>query len=254
MRSDTPGVRLGIVTYRIAEGWDLETLIRNSEELGLASVELRTTHSHGVEPTLSKAERAEVRRRFASSPVELWCLGSICQYHDADPAEVRKNVEETKRWIALARDVGAVGVKVRPNGVPPAEAGVPLARTLEQVGAALGECAAAADDEGVKLWCEVHGRTTAEPANMRRILEIGGHPNLGAAWNCNHTDLIDGDVRPGFDLLKDWISYVHLHDLTEDYRYPYRDLFELLAAEGFAGPMLAEIGASSDPLRLMRYF
>jgi sugar phosphate isomerase/epimerase len=254
MRSAEKGLRLGIVTYRIGEEWDLATLVKNSEELGLACVELRTTHAHGVELSLSSAERADVKARFDASPVELWCLGSVCDYHSADPSEVEKSIEETKRWIALAREIGAVGVKVRPNGLPPEEAGVPVDKTLEQIGKALKRCAEAAAAEGVKLWCEVHGRGTSDPPRMRKICEIGDHPNLAVVWNCNQTDLTDGSVKPAFEMLGEWLGYIHLHEMTAEYGYPYAEFFELLAAKGYRGPMLAEIGPNPEGVRLMRYF
>src|SRR5947208_16980320 len=40
--------RLGIVTYNIAASWDIPTILRVCRAVGLAAVELRTTHRHGV--------------------------------------------------------------------------------------------------------------------------------------------------------------------------------------------------------------
>ena len=57
--------RLGIVTYNIAANWDLPTLLRICRGVGLSPVELRTTHRHGVEPSLSPQARKDVRQRFA---------------------------------------------------------------------------------------------------------------------------------------------------------------------------------------------
>ena len=87
------GLRVGTVTYNIAQDWDIETIIRNLTEVGMEAVELRTTHRHGVELSLTKAERAEVKSRFADSPVRLASLGTTCEYHSEDPAVVRRNVE-----------------------------------------------------------------------------------------------------------------------------------------------------------------
>ena len=112
------GFKLGIVTYNIAKDWDIATIIKNCEATGYEAVELRTTHKHGVEPTLSKAERAEVKQRFADSKVRLLSLGSVCEFQSPDQAVVRKNIDECKRFVELAHDIGALGVKVRPNGIP----------------------------------------------------------------------------------------------------------------------------------------
>ena len=62
-------MKLGIVTYMWGADWDLPTLIKNCEATGFEGIELRSTHKHGVEPSLSKEQRAEVRKRFADSKV-----------------------------------------------------------------------------------------------------------------------------------------------------------------------------------------
>jgi hypothetical protein len=54
-------MRLGAVTYNVLKDWDVETIIKNLEASGFEAVELRTTHKHGVEPSLTAEERARVR-------------------------------------------------------------------------------------------------------------------------------------------------------------------------------------------------
>jgi sugar phosphate isomerase/epimerase len=269
-----PPFKLGTVTYNLAKDWDLETIIRNCEATGFEAVELRTTHRHGVELSLSKAQRAEVRKQFESSRVRLLSLGTTCEYHSADAGVVRKNIEETKQWCELARDLGCLGVKVRPNGFVP---GVEEAKTLEQIGKALAECGPAARDAGVEIWVEVHGRGTELPRNMRRIMDVANHPAVGICWNSNDPDIEDGSVKPAFELLKAWIRNVHINELwrtlppwrtVRDFQppkgppgfpdwqraYPWRELFSLLRGAGYARYTLAEIPASCEPERLMRYY
>src|ERR1043165_67992 len=108
-----PKMKLGIVTYNIAKDWDVPTIIKNCAETKFQGVELRTTHKHGVEVNLTKEQRAEVRKRFADSPVQLMGLGSAFDYHTPDQAKLRADIGATKEYIVLAQDVGATGVKVR---------------------------------------------------------------------------------------------------------------------------------------------
>ena len=75
-----PPFKLGLVTYDLAKDWDVETIIKNCEAGGFEGVELRTTHRHGVEPSITKDQRAEVRKRFEDSRVRLVSLGSTCEY------------------------------------------------------------------------------------------------------------------------------------------------------------------------------
>src|SRR5207344_979580 len=103
---------------------------------------------------LSGEQRAEVKKRFADSKVKLFGLGSIFDYHTPDPAKLRKDIEATKEYIVLAQDVGATGVKVRPNGLPKE---VPVEKTLEQIGKALHELGEFAQSHGQVIRLEVHG-------------------------------------------------------------------------------------------------
>src|SRR5258706_598881 len=109
---------LGTVTYNLAQDWDIETIIKNCEEAGFQGVELRTGHAHKVEVGLSKKERDAVKERFAQSKVQLMGLGSAFDFHTPDAGKLKRDIAATKEYIMLAHDVGATGVKVRPNGLP----------------------------------------------------------------------------------------------------------------------------------------
>jgi sugar phosphate isomerase/epimerase len=246
-------MKVGLVTYQVGEHMDLPTLIELCEKTKTDAVELRTTHAHGVEPSLTPDERAAVRERFAQSPVMLWGLGSVCEYHAADKAEVERNIDETKAFVDLARDVGAVGVKVRPNGFPDESLGVSREQTLEQIGNALKECGQYAEQWGIELWLEVHGRGTSHPPHIRRIMDVADHPLVKVCWNCNAADMVNGSIQQYFDLCRPWIRSVHIHDLWDE-SYPWRELIRLLKEAYFDGCCLAEMAGTSDPERVMSYY
>jgi sugar phosphate isomerase/epimerase len=244
--------RLGIVTYNIAASWDVPTILRVCRNVGLSAVELRTTHKHGVEPSLSPQGRKEVRQRFADAGVEIWGCGTVCEFHSPDQAVVRRQIDTCRAFARLVADLGGKGVKVRPNSLP---AGVPVPRTLEQIGRALTECGRAAADAGVEIWVEVHGNGTAHPPHMRTIMEHAGHPRVGVTWNSNPTDVRNGSVAEYFKLLRPWIKSCHINELHSG--YPYRELFRLLRETGYDRVTLAEIPGMPDLAsgeRLMRYY
>ena len=244
------GLKLGTVTYNIAKDWDVPALIVNLTEAGFDAVELRTTHRHGVELSLSPAARADVRKRFEDSPIRIGGLGTTCEFHAPAPDVVRKNVEETRAWVQLARDIGSPSVKVRPNGLPKE---VPEERTLEQIGKALAECGAFAREHGVAIQLEVHGEGSSRLPRIRKILDYGGnHPAVRVCWNSNPTDLLDGGFDSNFVLVRDQIGQVHMRDLFVD--YPWRRLLTSLSAMSFEGYCFAEIPESSDPVRVLKYF
>ena len=249
-------MKLGLVTYNIAPDWDLPTLIKRCQEAGYAAVELRSSHAHGVEPDISVARRKEVRKMFEDGGIVLWGLGSACDYHRDDPAKVRESIELTKRFCELAKDIGAKGVKVRPNGLVE---GVPEEKTLEQIGAALNECGDAGSDNGVEIWVEMHGHHTQEPPRMRRIMDLANHPNVGVTWNSNPVDVKDGSIAESFELMKKFIKSVHITELIND--YPWRELFTCLKGIGYDRYALMEIlgpktigTEEEDVLRFMRFY
>lgn len=233
--------KLGLVTYNVAAQWDLPTTLKVCKEAGIAAVECRTTHKHGVEPTLSAEQRKDVRKQFADAGIVFWGCGSVCEFHATDPAVVKKNIEECKRFVDVVKDIGGKGVKVRPNGLPKT---VPVEKTLEQIGKALQECGKAAADAGIEIWVEVHGPGTSLPANAEAYMKHCGHKSVGLTWNSNATDIEDGSVKKAFDLLKPWIRSCHINDLENDAnkKYPYRELFTLLKGIDYDRYTMCEYG------------
>jgi sugar phosphate isomerase/epimerase len=243
-------LRLGTVTYNIAKDWDLPTILKRLEALQFEGVELRTSHAHKVEVNLTSDQRRDVKKMFDDSPVELAGLGSAFEYQATDPSEVRRNIEGTKEYVRLAHDIGAPGVKVRPNGIPK---GADLDATLRQIGRALHEVGEDAQGFGVEIRVEVHGGTTQLVPNLAKIIDYADHPNVFVCWNSNPSDVVNGSIRENFALVAKKIREVHLRDLYDE-KYPWRDLFALLAAQNYDGYTLAEIAPSTDPDRVLRYF
>ena len=243
-------MRLGLVTYNLAKDWDLEKVIQMCSEHGFEGVELRTTHPHGVEVDLTDAERKAVRKKFEASNVQLAGLGSAFEYHSPDPKELRENIEGTKEYARLARDVGAPGIKVRPNALPE---GLPEDTTLKQIGRSLAEVGEDAADIGIQIRLEVHGHDTCEPSRIRRILDYADHSNVYACWNSNPGEVVDGSIESNFQLLEDDIALVHMRDLCAA-DYPWLELIRLLRERDYGGFCLAEIQANEEPGRIMDYY
>ena len=243
-------MQLGAVTYNVLKDWDVDQIIAKLSEAGYAAVELRTGHKHGVEPTLGAAERREVGRKFAASKVRLLSLGSTCEFQSPDAEVRRQNVETAAKFVDLAHDVGAIAVKVRPNGFP--KAGATEAETIANIGASLREVGESAAKKGIEIWMEVHGGGTQNPPNAAAIMRATRHDNVGLCWNSNPTDVVNGSVRQSFDLLRPWIRNCHINELTS--AYPWRELFALLRASRYERFTLCEAQESKEPERFLRWY
>ncbi len=254
---EMPPFQLGLVTYNVAKNWDLPTVLRVCQRVGLKAVECRTTHKHGVEPELGADARKKVKAQFAEAGVVFWGAGSTCEFHQTDAAVVNKNIETCKRFVDLVADLGGMGVKVRPNAFPK---GVSQEKTLEQIGKALIPCGKAAADAGIEICVEVHGSGTSHPPHMKTIMEVCNHPAVGVTWNCNRSDLLDGGIDKSFAMLKPWIKSCHLKDMFDEHRgrYPYRRLFRLLREAGYDRYTLCEVGWTPSNVRdgeeMLKYY
>lgn len=232
----------GLVTYLWGKDWDVPTIIRNCEQSGMLGVELRTEHKHGVEPSLTAAQRKEVKARFDNSKVEFIGYGSNVEFDSPDPGVLKKNMDLAKELVILTHDVGGSGVKVKPNKF---HEGVPREKTIEQIGRSLNEIGKFGNDYGQKIRLEVHGRETQELPNIKAIMDVADHPNVVVCWNSNPTDLIGQGLEYNFNLVKDRIGdTVHIHEMDSD-AYPWQQLMNLFAKINYSGWMLWE--CSSDP-------
>lgn len=235
-------MKLGLVTYLWAKDWDLPTLIANCEKTGYLGVELRCDHKHGVETKLSASERAEVKKRFADSPVDCLGYGSNFEYHSPDQVVLRKNIDQTKEYIKLCKDIGATGIKVKPNDLP---VSVSKEKTIAQIAASFNEVGRFAKDYGQLVRVEVHGNLTQEIPNIRAIFEQVTEKNVKMCWNCNDQDLLPPGLEPNFNSVKKWFGdTVHVREFNVG-EYPYQQLMNLFTSIKYDGWILLE--ARTEP-------
>lgn len=229
-------MKLGLVTYLWGQDWDLPTLIANCEKSQVLGAELRTTHQHGVEPSLTAHQRKEVKRRFDQSPVTFVGPGSNERFDHPDPGALKKAIEATKAFVKLSHDCGGSGVKVKPNSF---HKGVDRNRTIEQIGRSLNVVGRFAGDYGQQIRLEVHGQCAPLPI-IRRIMDVAENPNVGVCWNSNAQDLEGKGLRYNFNLVKGRFgATAHVRELNAG-GYPYQELIRLFVGMDYDGWILLE--------------
>jgi sugar phosphate isomerase/epimerase len=237
------GMKFGLVTYEWAKDWDLATLIANCERAGVLGVELRTQHAHAVESNLSAADRLAVKQRFADSKVTCLGYGSNYEYHSPDPAKLKENIEGTKEYIKLCHDIGATGIKVKPNTLPE---GIPEEKTIAQIAASFNEVGRYAQDYGQLIRVEVHGHLTQNIPAMKAIFDQVTEPNVKICWNSNPEDLLPPGLEQNFHLLSKWFGdTVHVREFNVG-DYPYAELMQLFKSIKYDGWILMEARTQPD--------
>lgn len=234
--SAEPAIAFGLVTYMWGADWDLPTLLANCKKTNCPGVELRTTHAHKVEPTLTDKQRAEVAARFADAGVTCVGIGSNERFDDPSPEVVKKAIEATKEFVRLSHDIGGSGVKVKPDRFHP---NVPREKTIEQIGKALNELGEYAAGFGQQIRLEVHGQC-AELPTIKSIMDVATDQNVAICWNSNKTDLAGDGLEANFNLVrKRWGQTCHIHELDSP-DYPHQELINLLVKTRWEGWLLME--------------
>jgi sugar phosphate isomerase/epimerase len=233
-------MRFGLATYTWGKDWDVPTLIANCEKAGVYGVELRTSsnYAHGVELTLSASQRAEVKQRFADSPVHV--VSSACSERMdwPEPDKLRAAIEAAKAYLKLSHDLGCDVLRVFPNQFHP---DVPRERTIEQIARAVDELGAFAADLGQEVSLEAHG-PAGELPTLRAVMDRVTQRSVRVRLNCDARDAQGEGFVANFNLVKDFLSrIIHVHDLG-DPKYPYQLMVDLLLKANWEGWALAERG------------
>ncbi len=242
--NNKPGsdMKLGLVTYLWGKDWEIPTIIRNCKEANIQGVELRVEHAHGVTLDLTPAQRKEVRKQFAGSPVEIIGMGTNEQYDWPDPQRLKESVETTKKWLHLSKDIGGSGVKVKPNQF---REGIPHEKTIAQIGTALNDLGQYALDMGQQIRLEVHGNETQLLPNIKAIMVHVQNKGATVCWNCNDQDLDGKGLEYNFNLVKNRFGDIcHVRELNVG-DYPYQQLTDLFVKMNYDGWILLE--CRTDP-------
>ncbi len=235
-------MKIGLVTYQWGKDWDIPTIIKNCTESDILGVELRVEHAHGVTLDLNNAERLEVKKKFADSPVKIIGMGTNEQYDWPEPDKLKNSIETTKKWLQLSKDIGGTGVKVKPNQF---HGGIPKEKTLEQIGRTLNDLGKYALNMGQQLRLEVHGEGTQELPNIKTIMDFVENKGTTVCWNCNEQDLIGKGLEYNFNLVKDRFGDIcHVRELNVG-DYPYQQLMDLFVKMDYKGWILLE--CRTDP-------
>lgn len=236
------GIKFGLCTFQWGAKADLPTLIRWCQEAGMDGLELRCQHAHGVEPEIGLAERAEVKKRFADSPVTLVGFGTNEDFHYPDPSDVKAHLERAKAYVKLSHDCGGFGIKVKPNALPE---GIPREKTTAQIAAALEELGRFAADYGQVIRLENHGTCSPIPI-MKEIIDQVNAPNVGLCWNCNGCDMDPPGVVENMKTVRNRLAdTVHIHELDLE-SYPYDEMIRYLAEIDYNGWLLFEAHSEAE--------
>jgi sugar phosphate isomerase/epimerase len=187
----------------------LAEVLALARRLGYDGIEprLASRHKHGIELDTTAAARHDIRQQVAKSGVKLACLATSCRY--ADPATAKQNIEDTRKAVDLAADVGATRLRVFGGPIPKT---LTREKAIEQVADSLLAAADHAHRRGVTLCVETHD-DWCNPEHMLAVMMRASHPAVAVNWDIMHPITRGGaTMDSAFQTLKAWVRHVHFHD------------------------------------------
>lgn len=231
--------RFGFTTYQWGKDWDLPALIGNCRKAEVYGVELRTSQSyaHGVELELSVQQRADVKKRFADSPITVVGIATSERFDWPEPEKLKAAIENAKAFMLLSRDIGGSGVRVFPNSF---HDGIPHEQTIAQIAESLNIVGAFAADCGQQVRLEAHGNA-GELSTLKAIMDQVDQPSVRLKLNSSSRDAEGEGFEHNFNLVKDYLGdTLHLHNLKSE-GFPYQQQMDLLVKMGWTGWQLLEV-------------
>jgi len=192
--------------------WTLQEILAGAIRFGYDGIEPRTVcgHKHGIELELTKAQRAEVRAAFADCGIKMSAVATSLSYATPDQARIDERVEETKRYLQLASDLGSPTIRVF-GGQPPEE--MDMAAAVEAVAGALARCAQTAADCNVNLALETHDAFSLGKYAGAVVAKVN-HPRVGFNWDMAHSVRHGESVAETYEIIKGRVFHSHVHDIT----------------------------------------
>ena len=196
--------------------WSLTKVLAEAERLGYAAVELR-----GIEgemdltrrPELTGSGIPETRRRFADHGLVISDLGASSRMHESDPIARAAQLDEGRRFIDLAHELGVPFVRVFGDKLV---AGETKEKTVERVVDGLRTLGEHAKGSGVSVLIESHG-DFARSDDLKNILTAVNLPTVALLWDAHHTVVL-GKESPAetWRALGSFVRHTHIKDSRPD--------------------------------------
>lgn len=192
--------------------WPWPRILDFAAEQQFAAVELRGILSNmdlSQVPELAPDHLGDARRQLARHGLVVSCLGASATMHDMDPAQHAVQLDDARRFIDLAQQLGAPFVRVFGNEYVK---DVPRDQMLAHIAGALHELGDYAQPKNVTVIIESHGDFTDSPS-LLELIQRADHPNVALLWDAHHT-FVSGKEQPEDTVAKlgRYIRHTHLKD------------------------------------------
>lgn len=226
--------------------WDWHTILNRAYEYGYSGLELR-----GVKGQLDLTQCAEFApdqldltlQELRDHQLQVVVLGASAKMHETDPTRLQQHLDEARRFVDLAQQLGAKYVRVFPDKFPPDQT---RQATLDRITTGLSKLGEYAGMRDVGIVLETHGDVT-DIDTLSHIMQVVNLPNVGIIWDVSHVYIAHGQPPADvYQALGEYIFHVHLKDcipaengvqyvLLGEGIVPIRETLEVLTKNSFGG-------------------
>lgn len=228
--------------------WTLEHAADVAVANGYAGLEIRVLDGEIIPADLSSLRCAEVRRILQTRNLRIAGLGASTRFTSASRSERLANVDELRRYLALANALEAPMVRTFGGDVPP---GVTIEQAADWVADGIRAVLPDAERYGVTVMLETHD-AFCRGADVARVLTQVNHPRFQAIWDVHHPYRMGESIEETWRWIGARVGHVHLKDarrredgswqlvLMGEGEIPNHAVIKLLRANGYQGDLSIE--------------
>jgi sugar phosphate isomerase/epimerase len=240
-------MKLGFMTS-LAQDKSLSDLIALAEAHGYQGIEFRPEwqQAHGVELSMTKAQRQEARTLFANHGIDISAVSPGVRFCRDDRDQ---QLETMYRYIDLAADLGAGCIRFFADPLPEDRQQRQESRKIQADYQALA--AERAWQAGVVLALETHGNCIGvDVGEMMRLADYP--PAFRVNWHLSHCLRHGEDTDTAYGHVKGRVVHAHFGFAREqEAQQPLERQFELLLYDGFQGYFSLEVIQKGDNTDLL---
>jgi len=194
----------------VCPDWTLDEVVAGMQRHGYTGLEPRVEwgHASGIEKELSPSARADARRRLEGEGLSVCCIASGVRMATPDAAERAAHVEDLRRYIGLAADLGCAFIRTFGG---PRDASAPWAMVVDYTAGGYLEIVEDAAAAGVTVLMETHDDWCCS-APVRAVVEAVDDPSVQVLWDFMHTQRMMETPQESFGALGGLTRHVHAHD------------------------------------------
>lgn len=208
-------MKLSFTTLACPE-WDVDTIVRAAADYGFQGVDFRGT-KEGLDISVQAAFTKDLSRTKALIDAEgLKVSGISSSMRICDTEAFAKNLEEARRTIPIALELGAEQIRVFGYGNPARERIV----SVDQGKRCLDAVLAIEGASRINWLLEMHDYWISSDSCLQLVSAVS-HERFRILWDVGHTTRVGGEsVASTIEALDDWISCVHVKDAIYDPSHP----------------------------------